>query len=184
MPHSHLVVRRISESADEILVAQKNLYLPPRELYEYATIARHSAQYVIPGGREAPGESPIEAAVREFYEDTGLQIPLTAARYVCTVGDSSFYETRNPSGIELGAINAALAKGTARSSKSNNMSWVSLDSVSSWFGMKTEYQYLPWVTEQVVRALQAGFSKQQIGRRAADAHQLFLEAVTQVQAIR
>jgi ADP-ribose pyrophosphatase YjhB (NUDIX family) len=180
MPHSHLVVRRISDHADDILLAQKNLYLPPRDAYQYAAIAGNAAQYIIPGGREAAGEQPLEAAVREFCEDTGVQIPLLSVRLLCVIGERSFYEVRNPSGIDLAVINGVLRDGTARSAKCNNLAWVSLDAAPSWLGMKNEYQYLPWVTKQVEAALEAGFKAPYLGRRVNEPHAVFVEALSKL----
>ena len=71
MSHSHLIVRRSTAGGDQILLAQRNIYLPPTERYEFAAVAHYAAQYVIPGGREAAGEQPMQAALREFCEDTG-----------------------------------------------------------------------------------------------------------------
>ncbi len=35
----------------------------------------HSNQWALPGGRIDPGETPLEAAMREIHEEVGLQIP-------------------------------------------------------------------------------------------------------------
>lgn len=37
-----------------------------------ATLRRHRGQWAIPGGRLEPGESPVEAALRELHEEVGL----------------------------------------------------------------------------------------------------------------
>ncbi len=177
MAHSHLIVRRSTPGADEILLAQRNIYLAPSALYDHASLAHHGAQYVIPGGREAAGEQPMEAALREFCEDTGLDLPLLSVRLVCVIDDRSFYEVRDASGIDLGLINSALRDGTARSNKHNHYAWVALDAAPAWFGVKPEYQYLPWVVAQIERAVQAGFTKAQITRRVTESHAPFVEAL-------
>ncbi len=182
--HSHLLVRRDTDAGEQVLLAQRNLFLPPSDRYDFAALAENGCQYVIPGGRQAEGEEPLEAAVREFCEDTGVEIPLLTVRLLHIVGERSFYEVRNPSGVDLGLINATLKDGGARSAKSKNMSWVTLESAASWLGMKTEYQYLPWVIEQVTRAVNAGFTKEMIGRRVNASHEPFAEALAKAAARR
>jgi ADP-ribose pyrophosphatase YjhB (NUDIX family) len=177
MPHSHLLVRRTTPGADEVLLAQRNIYLPPTDLYQFAAVAHHAAQYVIPGGREAAGEQPMEAALRELCEDCGVELPILSVRLLCVVGERSFYETRDPSGIDLGVVNAALRDGSARSAKHNNYAWVTLDAAASWLGVKPESQYLPWVAGQVERAVQAGFSQRHIASRLSESPAPFVEAL-------
>jgi ADP-ribose pyrophosphatase YjhB (NUDIX family) len=177
MAFSHLIIRRGSARGDEILLAQRNIYLPPSDLYEFAALAHHGAQYVLPGGREQAGEQPMEAALRELCEDTGVELPILTARLHCVIGNRSFYEVRDPSGIDLGLINSALRDGMARSAKHNHFAWVPLDAAPGWLGVKTEYQYLPWVVEQVERAVRAGFAKEQIMRRLTESPIPFLEAL-------
>ena len=181
MAHSHLVVRRWRDGVgEEILLAQRNIYLPPSDLYEFASLAHHAAQYVIPGGSERGREQPMEAALRELCEDTGVDLPILNVRLSCIVGERSFYEVRDPSGIDLGLINSALRDGTARSAKHNHFAWVSLDAAPGWFGVKPEYQYLPWVVEQIERAVRAGFTQAQITRRISESPAPFLEALTRL----
>lgn len=180
MPHSHLLVRRSRAGNDEILLAQRNIYLPPSELYDFASLAHHAAQYVIPGGRETPGEQPMAAAIRELCEDTGVELPILSVRLLCVVGERSFYEARDASGLELGLINAALRDGSARSAKHNHFAWVSLDAAAGWFGVKPEYQFLPWVVEQIERAVRAGFTQKQITRRISESPAPFVEALTRL----
>ncbi len=177
MAFAHLVVRRTALGDEEVLLAQRNVYLAPRGRYEFAAIAHHATQYILPGGKINVVEQPIAAVVREFYEDTGLAVPMDQVRPLCVVGDRTFFEVMNPQGLELGRVNAALTQGTAKSGKTNNMTWVSIDSAASWMGMKTEYQHLPWVTEQVTRAVQAGFGREHIAPRVGDSHEPFLQAL-------
>jgi ADP-ribose pyrophosphatase YjhB (NUDIX family) len=180
MPHSHLIVRRSGPIGDEILLAQRNIYLPPNDTYQYASVAHHAAQYAIPGGRENAGEQPMAAAIRELAEDTGVELQILTVRLLCVVGERSFYEARDPSGIDLGLINAALREGRARSQKHNHFAWVALDAAPGWLGVKPEYQFLPWVVEQVERAVRAGFAQKHISRRISEPPAPFLEALTRL----
>jgi 8-oxo-dGTP pyrophosphatase MutT (NUDIX family) len=175
--HAHLVVRRDTNGDDEVLIAQRNIYLPPSDRYEHATIAHHAAQYVIPGGKLAPGESAADAARRELYEDTGVDVAAASVRPLCELGDRSFFEVLNVPGLELGRVNAALARGQARSAKTNNMTWVSIDRAETWFGMKMEYQHLPWVTAQIARAVEAGFGREHIGPRVNESGEAFVQVM-------
>ena len=180
MSHSHLIVRRATADGDQILLAQRNIYLAPHDRYQFAAVAHHAAQYVIPGGRENAGEQPMAAALREFCEDTGCDVPILSVRLVCVIGERSFYELRDPSGVDLGLVNAGLRDGTMRSRKHNNFAWVALDAAPGWMGVKPEYQYLPWVTQQIERAVQAGFTQAHIASRITEAAAPFLEALTRL----
>jgi hypothetical protein len=177
MGHAYLVVRRSTLGDEQVLLTQRNLFLPPNDYYDHAAVAHHATQYILPGGKVAPGESPLAAAIREFYEDTDVQLPPASVRPLIAATERSFFEVVAPSGLELGRINASLSRGGARSAKSNNMTWVSIDSAAGWFGMKTEYQHLPWVTEQVQRAIQAGFGREHIAPRVNDPHESFITAM-------
>jgi 8-oxo-dGTP pyrophosphatase MutT (NUDIX family) len=44
-----------------------------------STLRRHSGQWALPGGRIEPGETPMEAALREIHEEVGLALQPSAA---------------------------------------------------------------------------------------------------------
>ncbi|QSQ21952.1 NUDIX hydrolase [Pyxidicoccus parkwayensis] len=178
MPHAYLAVLRAGNGTCELLLGQKNIFLPPHGRYQYAAIPRNALQYILPGGRVQAGESPEDAAVREFFEDTGVKIPTSSLTPLFTEGsDVSFFQTSSPPDLDLAAANAALTEGRAQSMKFNNLAWMSLEQAFGRFGRKPEYQSLPWVTTQIVRALNAGFSRELIGHRANESHQVFTKAV-------
>ena len=51
-------------------------------------LSRHAGQIALPGGRLDPGEGPVEAALREAWEEIGLE-----PRFVEPLGLSTRYET-------------------------------------------------------------------------------------------
>jgi 8-oxo-dGTP pyrophosphatase MutT (NUDIX family) len=51
-------------------------------------LSRHAGQIAFPGGRLEPGEGPVEAALREAFEEVGLD-----PRFVEPLGLSTRYET-------------------------------------------------------------------------------------------
>lgn len=184
--HAYLLVHRVfkheGRHIDEVLLAQKSIYLPPHRRYEFATIARNAVQYVIPGGRVdvANKEDPAHAAVREFYESTNLTINQAALKLLYSEHGHQFFVVKNVPHIDVEGINAALAEGKMHSLLYNNFMWVSLDYAQCKLGNKVEYQALPWVMNQVVRALNAGFSKELIGGRANEHHGVFTRALARL----
>jgi len=177
MRYAHVVLRREALGDEEVLLAQRNVYLPPHDRYHFAAIARHATQYILPGGRIQHGEAPLDAAVRELFEDTGVRLASSHVQPLCSTGEHVFFRADAPRELELGRINAQLARRAAASTKTNNLTWVSIDGAASWMGMKPEYQHLPWVTEQIARALAAGFTREHLAPRVVDAHAPFVHAV-------
>ncbi len=60
-----LVGGEASESPDEasVILTRRALHL-----------SRHSGQYALPGGRIDPGETAVQAALRELHEEVGLEL--------------------------------------------------------------------------------------------------------------
>ncbi|MBN8466727.1 NUDIX hydrolase [Corallococcus exiguus] len=176
--HAYLAIQRVGKDVSELLLAQKNIYLPPHGRYQFAAVARNAVQYVIPGGRVQPGETPLQAAVREFQEDSGLTLPVATVKPLFTDGQEfAFFRVVNPPGLSVEQLNVQLAEGRTGSLKFSNLRWVSLEDAPSVFGNKDAYKTLPWVSVQVMRALNAGFSKEWINQRANEPHARFVKAV-------
>ncbi len=52
------------------------------------TLRNHTGQVALPGGRQDPGETPVQTAVREAHEEVGLE-----PHFVAPVGLSTPYQT-------------------------------------------------------------------------------------------
>ncbi len=178
MPYAYLALVRGASGVDDVLLAQKNVYLPPCERYPYASVARNALQYVIPGGRIQPGERPVDAAIRELSEDSGVTIDVaTVTPLLSEANEHFFFQAPCPHGFDVNVVNGVLGSGRSPSQKFNNMQWLSLERAPGTFGNKPEHHGLRWAGEQVVRALHAGFSKEWIGQRVNAPHARFTKAV-------
>jgi ADP-ribose pyrophosphatase YjhB (NUDIX family) len=171
--------------AVEVLLGQKNIYLPPHGRFQFAAIGRNAVQYVLPGGVVAPGETIERAAIREFHEATGVELHASALKLFysdSTAGDHFFrvdYDhARGHHGVEL--INLAIGEGRTASLAYNHFAWFTIESAQCALGNKHEYQQLPWVTGQIMRALNAGFSGEYINMRANDNHARFACALAKL----
>lgn len=183
MAHSYLAITRTgAHGGDELLLAQKNIYLPPCGKYQYATIAGHAVQYVLPGGRVQPGEAPVTAAVREFFEDTGVELASGDLHPLLDDGHQFWaFTTRVSSAqVDVDALNALLPSGKFGSLKFNNLVWSPVEGAPARLGNQESYKALPWVSLQITRALQAGFSRELIGMRANESHVEFTRAIAKL----
>ncbi len=52
------------------------------------SLKRHSGQVAFPGGKAEPGETPVETALRETFEEIGVQ-----RRFIRPIGMADTYET-------------------------------------------------------------------------------------------
>lgn len=182
MADAYLALHSPGRDGGQVLMGQKNIYEPPCGKYQFATIAHNAAQYVLPGGFIQPGEQPADAAVRGFYESTGVKIPASRLQPLLSEpGEYTFFQVQlQPGELNLGAVNDALANGQTGAQRFNNFIWTSLDDAPCRLGNKESYQALPWVSEQIVRALSAGFSREIINLRANESSVPFVRALAQL----
>ena len=155
------------------------------ERFQFAAIGRNAVQYVVPGGVVAPGETIERAAIREFHEATGVELHQSALKLFYSDSDSGdhfflvdYDHARGHHGIEL--INLAISEGRTASLAYNHFAWFTIENAQCALGNKHEYQQLPWVTGQIMRALNAGFSGEYINMRANDSHIRFARALAQL----
>lgn len=166
----------------EVLLGQKNIYLPPHGRFQFAAIGRNAVQFVLPGGTVAPGENIERAAIREFHEATGVELHAHAlVPFYHDLEDTFFrveYDHGHHHDVEL--INLAINEGRTASQAYNHFAWFTIEGAQCAMGNKLEYQQLPWVTAQILRAMNAGFAGEYINLRANDSHVRFARALAQL----
>jgi 8-oxo-dGTP pyrophosphatase MutT (NUDIX family) len=178
--HAYLMVLRPGHGGTEVLMGQKNIYLPPHGHYQYAAVARNAVQYVIPGGRVAANEQPEHTALREFHEATGVSLARATVEPLCGTADDTFFKVEDATGLDVGTINKAICEARCESIAYDHFSWFSVENAVCNLGNKVEYLALPWVGSQVTRALSAGFAATTLVSRANESHSRFLWALAQL----
>ncbi|MEZ4400144.1 MAG: hypothetical protein R3B06_09005 [Kofleriaceae bacterium] len=177
--HAYVTVVRRVGGAAEVLLAQKNIYLPPHGRYQFATVGRNAVQYVVPGGVVGAGEQAADAAVRELG-DLGVKLTTSALSPLCADDTDTFFQAVNPPGIDADAINLAINEGRTGSLAYNHVRWFSVEMAPCALGNKPEYQQLPWVSTQLMRALNAGFARDLITMRANANHLRYARGLAQL----
>ncbi|MBL8627229.1 MAG: NUDIX hydrolase [Myxococcales bacterium] len=177
--HAYVTVVRRNGSNADVLLAQKNIYLPPHGRYQFATVGRNAVQYVVPGGAVGPGEQPADAALRELT-DLGVKLAPAALAPLCADATDTFFQAANPPGVDVDAINLAINEGRTGSLAYNHVRWFPVEMATCALGNKPEYQQLPWVSAQLMRALNAGFARDLITSRANASHLRYARGLAQL----
>lgn len=176
-------VRHRHRGPVEVLLGQRNIYLPPHGRFQFAAISRNAVQYVLPGGKVEPGDSLERTALREFHETTGVELSVGALTPFYTDSEDAFFRVdyEHAHGHhDVEHINLAIAEGRTPSLAFNHFAWFTIEAAQCALGNKPEYQQLPWVAPQLMRALNAGFSGEYINMRANDPHARFARAMAQL----
>lgn len=175
-PFSYAALLRPVAGGAEVLLAQKNVYLPPNRHFQFAAIPRSASQYVIPGGRLHPSESPAAAAARHLAE-LGITVDATALQPLLTVGPHTFFQHATDT-LDPAAVNAAITAARTATLAYHHVAFVPLARSLAALGPHAEHDTLPWVTSQLTRALSAGFSHDLIRDRVHESHAHYTAALT------
>jgi 8-oxo-dGTP pyrophosphatase MutT (NUDIX family) len=135
----------------EVLLGQRNIYLPPHGRFQFAAISRNAVQYVLPGGKVEPGDSLERTALREFHEATGVELHgrradavLQRLQRAIAFFRVDYEHAHGHHGVEL--INLAIAEGRTRVPGVQPLRVVRRSRAAQCaLGNKPEYQQLPWV---------------------------------------
>jgi len=176
-------VRHRHRGPVDVLLGQRNIYLPPHGRFQYAGISRNAVQYVLPGGKVEPGETIERTALREFFEATGVELSAQALTPFYTDAEDAFFRVdyEHAHGHhDIEHINLAIAEGRTASLAFNHVAWFTIEAAQGALGNKPEYQQLPWVAPQLMRALNAGFNGEYINLRANDPYVRFARALAQL----
>ena len=87
-PQSRAVARTLSPAAVLVGLVERDEGLTVLLTRRADTLRRHSGQVAFPGGRMEPGETPSDAALRESWEEVGLD-----HHFVRLVGMGDTHET-------------------------------------------------------------------------------------------
>lgn len=87
-PHGRVVGRVLTPAAVLVALVERPAGLSLILTRRSDSLRRHSGQVAFPGGRADAGETPVETALREAWEEIGL-----AADYVRPLGMADTYET-------------------------------------------------------------------------------------------
>lgn len=85
---THLPIEELTPAAVLIGLIERDHGLSVLLTRRSDTLRNHTGQVALPGGRQDPGETPLQTALREAHEEVGLE-----PRFVAPVGLSTPYQT-------------------------------------------------------------------------------------------
>ena len=87
-PHGRVVGRVLTPAAVLVPLVERPAGLTVRLTRRSDSLKRHSGQVAFPGGKAEPGETPEETALRETFEEIGVE-----GRFIRPIGMADTYET-------------------------------------------------------------------------------------------
>jgi 8-oxo-dGTP pyrophosphatase MutT (NUDIX family) len=139
-------VRHRHRGPVEVLLGQRNIYLPPHGRFQFAAISRNAVQYVLPGGKVEPGDSLERTALREFHETTGVELSVGALTPFYTDSEDAFFRVdyEHAHGHhDVEHINLAIAEGRTPSLAFNHFAWFGIESAQCALGNKPRVPAAP-----------------------------------------
>lgn len=174
---AYLLIEHQHRNTAYVMLGQKNIYLPPHGSYQWASISSNAVQYVLPGGSCRTNEDPRDAALRHVEECTGLKIPSASVAPLVEHASDAFFHVMLTGQLDLSIVNKSLEDGRVASLQLHHVRWFALTEGICALGNKQEYQSLPWVSPQLLRAINAGFAEEYISGRANEPFDKFAAAI-------
>ena len=87
-PHGRVVGRVLTPAAVLVPLVERPAGLTVLLTRRSDSLKRHSGQVAFPGGKAEPGETPEETALRETFEEIGVE-----GRFIRPIGMADTYET-------------------------------------------------------------------------------------------
>jgi 8-oxo-dGTP pyrophosphatase MutT (NUDIX family) len=85
---THLPIEELTPAAVLIGLIEREAGMSVLLTRRADTLRNHTGQVALPGGRQDPGETPVQTALREAHEEVGLE-----PHYVAPVGLATPYQT-------------------------------------------------------------------------------------------
>ncbi len=87
-PHGRVVGRALTAAAVLVPLVERPGGLTVLLTRRSDSLKRHSGQVAFPGGKAEPGETPVKTALRETFEEIGVE-----GRFIRPIGMADTYET-------------------------------------------------------------------------------------------
>ena len=173
MRRAHLALISDSAGTSRILLARKNIYLVPTDAYQFATVGRNGIQYVIPNCTGQPGDDAALCLIGEVKKSLGVTIAPDALNLLTDNTDFVAWSVALPAAADIDSINRELSLGSFASRQYQSAALFALEDAFAVLGNQESVHGEPWVTQQVARAVAAGFGEALINRRINASHSMF-----------